>query len=211
MATRPGWDQDSPQLVRNLQECLGHVRDHALARRGLTLLELKGWHRLTLRDLAIDDPAWADYPEADLRGNFRGPPKLKGAEAQIGGRRGTASEQVASECAAFMARLRRVTQALDRLLPAHSLDAMTPADLNAVTELAAWAHNEWVRVHPFANGNGRTARFIGNWVLMRYGLPPVLTPRPRPEGDYSAAAALGMEGRHKPLAQFIVARLTTLP
>jgi Fic/DOC family len=61
--------------------------------------------------------------------------------------------------------------------------------LRAVAEAAAWAHCDWVRVHPFGNGNGRTSRLIGNAVLVRYGLLPVFRLRPRPEGDYECAAA----------------------
>lgn len=39
---------------------------------------------------------------------------------------------------------------------------------------AAWLHTGIVRVHPFADGNGRTARLMMNMVLMRAGYPPAL-------------------------------------
>ena len=29
---------------------------------------------------------------------------------------------------------------------------------DAVVKLAAWAHGEWIWIHPFINGNGRPAR-----------------------------------------------------
>lgn len=45
-------------------------------------------------------------------------------------------------------------------------------DLNAI-ELAAWTHAEFVRIHPFADGNGRTSRLIMNYQLMRAGFLPV--------------------------------------
>ncbi len=45
-------------------------------------------------------------------------------------------------------------------------------DLNPI-ELAAWTHAEFVRIHPFVDGNGRTARQIMNYQLMRNGFPPV--------------------------------------
>ncbi len=44
--------------------------------------------------------------------------------------------------------------------------------LNPV-ELAAWAHAEFVRIHPFPDGNGRTARLIMNYLLMESGFAPV--------------------------------------
>lgn len=40
-------------------------------------------------------------------------------------------------------------------------------------ELAAWVHAEFVRIHPFPDGNGRTARLIMNYQLMSGGFLPV--------------------------------------
>ncbi len=45
-------------------------------------------------------------------------------------------------------------------------------DLNGI-ELAAWTHAEFVRIHPFVDGNGRTARMIMNYQLMASGFLPV--------------------------------------
>ena len=45
-------------------------------------------------------------------------------------------------------------------------------DLNPI-ELAAWIHAEFVRIHPFTDGNGRTARLIMNYSLMSSGFLPV--------------------------------------
>lgn len=39
---------------------------------------------------------------------------------------------------------------------------------------AAKAHVELVRIHPFADGNGRTARLLVNLLLMREGYPPAM-------------------------------------
>ena len=38
-------------------------------------------------------------------------------------------------------------------------------ELNAV-ELAAWTHAEFVRIHPYTDGNGRTSRMIMNYQLL---------------------------------------------
>jgi Fic family protein len=38
--------------------------------------------------------------------------------------------------------------------------------------LAFWAHFELVSIHPFGDGNGRTARLLMNFVQIRLGLPP---------------------------------------
>lgn len=51
-------------------------------------------------------------------------------------------------------------------------------DLNSKTfespiECAAWTHAEFVRIHPFVDGNGRTSRLIMNYQLMVNGLLPI--------------------------------------
>ena len=45
-------------------------------------------------------------------------------------------------------------------------------DLNGV-ELAAWTHAEFVRIHPFADGNGRTSRLLMNYQLLSKGFLPI--------------------------------------
>lgn len=45
-------------------------------------------------------------------------------------------------------------------------------ELNPI-ELAAWTHAEFVRIHPFIDGNGRTSRLIMNYQLMINGFLPV--------------------------------------
>lgn len=49
-------------------------------------------------------------------------------------------------------------------------------DINPI-ELAAWTHAEFVRIHPFADGNGRTSRLIMNYQLMAYDFLPVSVPK----------------------------------
>ena len=50
---------------------------------------------------------------------------------------------------------------------------VTTADLHPV-ELAAEAHYQLVTIHPFVDGNGRTARLLMNLILMQHGYPPAI-------------------------------------
>lgn len=50
--------------------------------------------------------------------------------------------------------------------------------------LAAWAHQDLVRIHPFEDANGRTARMIMNRILEKSGYPTVVFPS---DAEYSAA------------------------
>jgi Fic family protein len=40
--------------------------------------------------------------------------------------------------------------------------------------LAAEFHYRFIRIHPFDDGNGRTARLLMNFILLRHGYPPVV-------------------------------------
>lgn len=42
--------------------------------------------------------------------------------------------------------------------------------------LACLIHAQFVEIHPFEDGNGRTGRALMNWVLMRAGYPKVFVP-----------------------------------
>ncbi len=48
---------------------------------------------------------------------------------------------------------------------------------NHPVELAALAHHRLVAIHPFIDGNGRTARLVMNLILMRAGYPPTVIQR----------------------------------
>ena len=43
-----------------------------------------------------------------------------------------------------------------------------------MVSFAALAHHRLVAIHPFVDGNGRTARLIMNLILMRDGYPPAI-------------------------------------
>ena len=45
-------------------------------------------------------------------------------------------------------------------------------------------HHEFVRIHPFVDGNGRTARMVKNWILMYELYPPVFIDTPEDKMNY---------------------------
>lgn len=47
------------------------------------------------------------------------------------------------------------------------------AEIMDEIEIAAWTHAEFVRIHPFPDGNGRTSRLIMNYQLMKNEFLPV--------------------------------------
>lgn len=54
----------------------------------------------------------------------------------------------------------------------HKLN-VNPEKFNFI-ELAAFAHHEIARIHPFIDGNGRVARLLCNLILMKNGYPPII-------------------------------------
>ncbi|WP_209582195.1 Fic family protein [Sphingobacterium siyangense] len=52
--------------------------------------------------------------------------------------------------------------------------------------LAAEFHYRFIRIHPFDDGNGRTARIIMNFILMKFGYPPVIIKTEDKENYFSA-------------------------
>lgn len=70
-------------------------------------------------------------------------------------------------------------------------------------ELAAWTHAEFVRIHPFADGNGRTSRLLMNYQLMINGFLPVSIDKERRLDYYNALEKYAADGDLKPFADFV--------
>ncbi len=58
-------------------------------------------------------------------------------------------------------------------------------DINPIL-FAAEFHYKFIRIHPFDDGNGRTARILMNFILMQYGFPPVIIKTEDKENYFSA-------------------------
>ena len=183
----PNWDEDSPQLRKNLALVLKEIGQAAEKRETPTVEAARRWQTIVMQGL--------DVPDSRFVGAFRGEPGIENIQVRLGANYGADSAKVAEELKRFEAKIRTLVAELDALLP---IGQEPDADqLAAIVDLCAWSHAEWVRIHPFANGNGRTARLWANGLAMRYGLPPFIRLRPRPDAGYGDAGAKAMQGDWK--------------
>ena len=60
--------------------------------------------------------------------------------------------------------------------------------------LAAWTHAEFVKIHPFIDGNGRVSRMIMNYQLMAGGFLPISIPNKRRKEYFDALDKYAAEG-----------------
>jgi len=187
----PDWDEDSSRLRHNLTRILEEIVQESDQRNTPTVEMARRWQRLAIEALKPQDPRYV--------GAFRGEPGLERTRVRIGKFWGVAPAKVAQELKRFERKLQTAVAELDQVLPA-GRDANAD-ELAAIIDLCAWAHAEWVRIHPFANGNGRTARLWANFIALRYGLPPFVYLRPRPDDGYGDAGARAMRGNWKPTAK----------
>lgn len=70
-------------------------------------------------------------------------------------------------------------------------------------ELAAWTHAEFVRIHPFLDGNGRTARLLMNYQLMAKGFLPISVAKEDRLAYYNALDQFAVHGELKNFADMI--------
>lgn len=73
---------------------------------------------------------------------------------------------------------RRIVGSATILPPAHKLPGLMEGFGHALEAMSGWdgafeAHYGLVDIHPFSDGNGRTARLLMNLMLLRDGYPPV--------------------------------------
>jgi fido (protein-threonine AMPylation protein) len=193
--TPTAWNEDPPgseeQIRKNAAALLREIAAESDNRRSPTVAMAQRWHRQIYSGVALPVPYYAGEP----RDSDPACPELQGYEVQIGRARGTPSAEVPAALREFEDDARAAVGALDPVVAAGGQPQSGP-ELHGVLSLCAVLHGEWVRIHPFANGNGRTARLWANWAALRYGLPPFVTIKPRPGNPYGFAAMASMSGNH---------------
>jgi len=71
-------------------------------------------------------------------------------------------------------------------------------------ELAALFHIKFVSIHPFPDGNGRTARLLHNLILQKEGVLPIIYRTETKQRYYSALRAAQIYGSHEPFLDYSV-------
>jgi Fic family protein len=72
-------------------------------------------------------------------------------------------------------------------------------------ERAARVHADFVNIHPFADGNGRTARLIMNLELLRSGFPVVIIPVEERSTYYTNLDRIAARGDYLPFVERVCA------
>ncbi len=182
----PPWNDDDPadadRIISNVRNLLRAIQSAAGARAPLTTADLLSWHDTLYAGCSV--------PVAGYRGHFRGDAsvlELVDYEVRVGVAPGTASAAVTSSVNRLVAALNKATAALDAEIALGTTP--NPGQITAVLTLCASAHGEWLRIHPFANGNGRVGRALVAWIALRYNLPVFLKVKPRPTGNAYVTAA----------------------
>ena len=78
-------------------------------------------------------------------------------------------------------------------------------DVNPIL-IAAEFHYKFIRIHPFDDGNGRTARILMNFVLMQFGFPPVII-KTQDKENYFAVLRLADAGNTEAFVNYIAENL----
>ncbi|MGI8685957.1 MAG: Fic family protein [Acidimicrobiales bacterium] len=196
----PNWSDDDPtdgrRIVANVSEVLGDVSQLAATRAIPAEADLRRWHSIVYGGCAVPSPAYV--------GRFRGERHPDVADYEVGvgptmpdgfpDRVGVWAADVAGAAAVFFGSLTSALTTLDSVIPAGARPSRVDV-LHEVVGVTAVVHGEWVRIHPFVNGNGRMARLLAAHISLRYGLPIYVTLKPRPHDVAYARASRQSMGR----------------
>ena len=216
------WNNDAPadfvRIGKNTEALLRELLANAPSRARPTIDLVRSWHRQLYDGCSIPAPEYI--------GNFRGDtvhPALLDYEVGVGpiqpdgyhDRSGVWAADVEAATRLFERRLAYAVDSMDALIRPGERP-VTADVVRELVQLIAVVHGEWVRIHPFANGNGRTALAWTAFLALRYGLPAFVNVKPRPTQtacSRSAQASMGRPpdfvGDHRE-AVAVFARLLTL-
>lgn len=159
-----------------------------------TLAGVRIWHERSVRGVRLAEK----HVAGGLRGEGPVSSRLAGAVVQIGLHLGAPPADVSSMVAAAFQQLDTSLDDLDRRRASGEDLSTLYVD---ILRAAARIHGEWIRIHPFVDHNGSTARLLCLTVGLRYGIPFKLPGKPRSDlmvdgflPDYERAADNQMLG-----------------
>ena len=179
---------DTPIINANVAQLDATIAATPGGREPFSLDLVREWHR-TIQS------GTKHVPRTEYIGGFRGEGSIHlrnygvefGVNPATGGRfEGAPPLTVPGHLAAFEVEMTAALAKWDAIMP--TLADVTLSRLNTVIEEMAVLYARWIRIHPLADGNGRTARVLLNWVMVRYGQPLILPGRPVSDRDGLAAA-----------------------
>ena len=95
----------------------------------------------------------------------------------FGDQRSVPSEEVADMLQKHFRQGKLLFDQLDDLVKGYQLSDVIPEIIKG----AIWLHADFIRIHPFMDGNGRTGRLIATYYLRNYGLPSFVVEAPKAE------------------------------
>ena len=201
----PPWREhpaDSMTIANNIATLDATIASSKGSRERFTLDIPRSWHTEIHRDCR-------HIPIPSYVGNYRGSddPFLREYGVRFGPFLGSPPELVQDALDAFAKSLETALSRLDGTMP--SPTEATPSRINSAIECVARHYADWLKIHPFADGNGRTARILANWILARYWQPIVLPGRPPVDRAGLIAAttpALALSD-YRPLTRYLRTRL----
>eukprot|EP00913_Durusdinium_trenchii_P019516 g18346.t1 len=162
----PDWDEDIPperidEFATELRAVI-HVVQEVACKELLSVAEIRRWHRSLFKQFV---------PLEYYAGEFRQQHATRiclAVDVSVGGVAGyryhdvsAAMNSAIEDCRKQIARIDVQWSRLDRRRQAL-----------AVATATAGVIGQFIRIHPFINGNGRLSRLIWRWALLRFGVPP---------------------------------------
>lgn len=161
------------------------------------------WHRAIYNGVRVSD---TDDVGA-IRDSDPAHPCLIDYEVVVGAAPGALARDVPAALDAYVPVVQQVV-GTPRSRRGTRINTDRRAVIMAIVRLCAYAHGEWIRIHPIAKGHGRTARVWANWIAMRYGLPPFIRIKPRlDDALFVRTAVMSMRGDHRAAEVLFVALL----